>query len=460
MSRWKSCNILKATPTGYTLWHFEVTHGEPKLVTYLQIEQQTPLPTSLVSKNWRSLLSPRLNIAWLPSDSIYLRILQLPQVSNEELHSMVELQIEKLSPIPPSQALWAFYPLSLKPSADSEKIQPVVVLIAEREAIETQIITLEEKGYLADSLEVPVIDLIELTKPEGNVVCIYPEATLFAGAVVLAWWSDSTLKHINTIQLPSTENRVTVFKHLFLQTLTAGTLEGIFKTPEKIKLVVPKEQTDQWLALIKEAAPLPIETVEAPSSEQLALATAKRVIRTSAPSTLMPKEFAIRYRQQLIDSLWMRSLGALVSAYAVFVLIYGAALQVLRWQTDKVQSELRALNQAYTNALRLEARLNVLREREQLKFAALDCWKTIVELLPEEATLQAFDFTEGRRLRIDGTIPADQVSKVLDFNEAVRKVERDGKPMFKNFSEFNSRTDPNNVTASWNFSCELNLASE
>ena len=43
---------------------------------------------------------PRLNIAWLPLEHVFLRVVELPASNADELHSMVGLQLEKLHRYP------------------------------------------------------------------------------------------------------------------------------------------------------------------------------------------------------------------------------------------------------------------------------------------------------------------------------------------------------------------------
>ena len=75
-----------------------------------------PLPERLVTKDWQHLVQPRLNVAWLPPDEVFLRVVQLPKADPAETLSMVELQLEKISPLPVAQIVWCFES-SLRPAA-------------------------------------------------------------------------------------------------------------------------------------------------------------------------------------------------------------------------------------------------------------------------------------------------------------------------------------------------------
>ena len=89
-----------------------------------------------------------------------------------------------------------------------------------------------------------------------------------------------------------------------------------------------------------------------------------------------------------------------------------------------------ALSGSYTNAQQLKAQYDVLKERQELKYAALDCWKIVAEQLPPNITLQRFSFADGKKLSLSGTAASDQVNTLFDFNTAMQKVTANGRPMF------------------------------
>ena len=102
----------------------------------------------------------------------------------------------------------------------------------------------------------------------------------------------------------------------------------------------------------------------------------------------------------------------------------------------------------------------MLKERQELKYAALDCWKVIAEQLPEGISLQRFSFADGSKLSLNGTCESDQIGLITEkggFYDSVRKAKLNGQPMFNpkpNSSEqLTYRTMANKAT--WNFGLEL-----
>jgi hypothetical protein len=71
--------------------------------------------------------------------------------------------------------------------------------------------------------------------------------------------------------------------------------------------------------------------------------------------------------------------------------------------------------------MQLKAQFDVLKDREELKFAALDSLRAVSELLPTSATLESFTFSDGKRLSLTGTVPKENQRDMLEFDAALRK---------------------------------------
>jgi len=193
---------------------------------------------------------------------------------------------------------------------------------------------------------------------------------------------------------------------------------------------------------------------------ELAARTARRATAASPDALLLPAEFATRYRQQFVDRLWLRGLMATGVLYAIGVVIYFCAIVVLSYKTGQVEQRAASVSGSYTNAQMTLARFKVLKERQDLKYAALDSWKLVANFLPEGISLQRFSFGDGRKLTLSGTVMQDQTTAITDFYDALRKAQVNGQPMFNTTGGeiISTRLTGNQV--SWNFSLELNHASE
>jgi hypothetical protein len=117
-----------------------------------------------------------------------------------------------------------------------------------------------------------------------------------------------------------------------------------------------------------------------------------------------------------------------------------------------------SLGNSYTNALQLRARYEVLKDRQDLKYAALECYHAVAKLMPESITLEQMNFSEGHRLILNGVAPGDKGPQITDFYEAMRKYKKGNDFFFDTSKETDTLKVRNNIgagTLTWDFALEL-----
>jgi hypothetical protein len=449
---WHSCNVLQVGLENRQLWQFDSRGNR----FTLNREQTTPagetLPAYLVRKTWRSLWQNKLNVAWLPAEHVFLRVAKFPQSSFDETAAMVELQLEKFSPLPVAQIVWSIH---VMPGA-ADQLQTVVIIIAARSLVEEFLGQLEGQGYLADRLELPLLDQLQGSAITEDGASIYPDRTAANARALIAWWYGGSLQQLDLVNLAGSTDRTASLKEQIAHAAWSGELDGWLTGPPRWHLVADAAVAGEWLPLLNEGLGEPVEVIAPLPPSALAAATARRAAQATPKASLLPAEFSLRYQQQFVDRLWMRGLGAVLSLYVIGVLIYFVALEVLIFRVSGVESKVADLSQSYTNVMQLKARHQVLQDRQELKYAALDCWNVAAELMPPGLTLDSYSFTDGKKATFGGTAPADQVNLLIDFTEAFRKAKVQDKPMFKKSGDLNYSKGAAGNAVSWNFSCELN----
>ncbi len=484
MARWNSCNVLQIAPDANRLWQFDAKGGG----FVLNREHHGPsLPARFVAKSWSSLWQPKLNVAWLPPESVFLRVIELPKSNFDETLAMVELQLEKLSPIPVTQIVWTMQALSASASLRHDEPQPaggeatagnlqtIIVVIAARNAVEEFLGKLEGRGFLADRLEVPFLDQLEMDgssrQPAASKLheggseaevdaWIYPLWLGGQSAALVAWWGGGTLRNLSFVTLPPAVDRTVELKKQLALLAWSGELDGWLTSPPNWHLVADPVNAAEWENALREVLSEPVRVSQPLPPADLAGHTARRAAAASERANLLPAEFSARYHQQFVDRLWLHGLGIAGVLYAVALAVYFAAAGFLSYRAHNVEQEVAKISNDYTNAIQLKARYGVLKERQELKYAALDCWKAIAEQLPEGISLQRFSFADGSKLTLNGTCESDQIGLITEkggFYDSVRKAKLNGQPMFNpkpNSSEqLTYRTMANKAT--WNFGLEL-----
>ncbi len=451
MPRWNSCNVLQSSPDASRLWQFEAK-GNFKLTRELRSAGDVSVPPAMGSKSWNSFWQPKLNVAWLPPQSIFLRVIELPKSTFEETVAMVELQLEKLSPIPVTQIVWTIHTLAQA----AGELQTVIVVIASRAAVEEFLGHLEGKKFLPDRLEAPLLDQLEEMNGVEDGAWIWPAATGNPHAALVAWWYGGVLRNVSFLLLPIEGDRATHLKNQLAPLVWGGELEGWLTGKPTWRLVADEVTAAEWGALLQKVLGEPVKVTPPLNTTDLAARTVRRATQAPQVQTaarLLPAEFSGRYREQFHDRLWLHGLYAAGIAYLIFVVFYFCMIQWSGYQYGKVQQQVDGLADSYTNTMQLQARYAILQQRENLKFAALVCWKLVADGMPEGLTLQRFGFGQGQTLTLYGTCTPDQIESLFNFNNSLQKAKWENRDVFLPGEPLSYRQYQNNVD--WNFSLRL-----
>ncbi len=450
MARWQSAILLDTSAAGRRLWQLSASGDHFAVQAEKALLANDSLPAGLVAKDWKSLFRAKLNIAWLPPDKVFLRAVQLPASDAAEVAQMVELQLEKLSPLPVTHVVWSVY-LMPRPAGKADALQTAIVMIAARSAVEEFLGQLETQGFLADRLEAPGLDQLLSVNIGEEGVWIVPGAAGEPALVV--WWYGDTVQHVTLVALPPGPERGPQLRTQIEQIAWAGELEGWLPGPPKVHLVANPPEARFWEPFFKDAGEQ-IDVIAPMAEAQLVARSAQRCADNAA-TNLLPPDFTTRYRQQFVDGLWMRGLFAVLSLYVIGVLIYFGALYTLNLKFNRDKDYLASITQSYTNALKDSAQLQILKDRQLLKFAALDCWKAVAENLPESVSIDIIYF-DRKKFELAGTASADDQDAVLTFNEALHHATDPNKGdqlLFANVSP--PKIDLSGSTARWGFTCQL-----
>jgi len=334
-------------------------------------------------------------------------------------------------------------------------LQTVIVLIVSREVVEEFLGKLEGQGFMADRLELPLLDQLEAAPITEDGAWIYPQTREVGNAALVAWWYGGALQNLDLVNLPATAPAASL-KEQLSQMAWAGEMDGWLKGPPKWHLVADSASAALWELPLREGLEQPVTLVPPLRPPELAALTAKRAARSDPRASLLPLEFSTRYQQQFIDRLWMRGLLAVAGLYLVGAAVYGVALAVATFRTTGVERSVAELGASYTNAVQLKARYEVLKDRQELKFAALECWNLTAKYLPDTATLDTLNFIDGRRMTLQGKAPSDQTKDMLEFEGALRKAANtNGDAFFDTSKGDHLQYTIQGGDVRWNFSLEL-----
>jgi hypothetical protein len=315
---------------------------------------------------------------------------------------------------------------------------------------------LESKGYLADRLELPFLHQLLATQISGDGVWLYPRASGSQFFCLAAWWYGGVLRELVLQHLPRTEEAGAILAGQVNNMAWSGELEGWLTSAAVLHVVADEATAEEFRRLAGLDAG--VETITPLAGKDLAEAAARRAASGTGVN-LMPEEFGVRYKGQLVDRLWMGGLGALAVIYIVGVVLYFGWLQVIQFQRGRVETQLAELSGSYTNALQLKAKVQVLQEQFSLKFAALDAWKVTAQLLPDDLRLTSFSVSKGKSVSFFGDTTVESVPKVTEYNRAVvnASLDTNGGVFFSTVKppQIQTRNAQGVNQATWSFSAEI-----
>ncbi len=441
-------------PTGPKLWQVNIAGGKFTLVREEPLEGTAAVQPKVIGKDWNEFLRPKLNIGLLPPTQVFLRVVQLPKTDSfEETVSMLEFQLEKLSPLPVAQIAWTFELVSNQGLGDG---QTAILVVVARSLVEELLGKFEGHGFLADRIELPFVDQLLGLEVQRDCAVLFPVDTGETAKVVwVAWWYGGVLQSIGQIHLMAEGSPTEALRAQLAQMAWAGELEGWLTTPPKYFLVGDSATAEIWKPILEGVADKEVEVIPPAPSKSLAALTAKRSVKSDPKVGLLPPDFTSRYRQQFIDKLWMQGLFGLLALYLFGLLIYFGIVAIKGWQYDSIQTQEIAQGTAYTNSVKLRDQMRVLQEQVNLQFAALNCYLVVATNLPPDLTLDSMGFDRGNKLSLFGSGSAGVSPQVNDFVKALKLSKINDQPVFKAVDVLSVSLKPGGAQVSWNVNCEL-----
>jgi len=121
-----------------------------------------------------------------------------------------------------------------------------------------------------------------------------------------------------------------------------------------------------------------------------------------------------------------------------------------------IEDQIAELQESFTKSQQLQARIQLVREQANLKYAALDCWKAVTDAMPGELSLTSMSFTRGKNLVLGGI--SSEATKVTDYVENLTRLTDKEHPIFSRVESGRTSTGPGLLgpqTTTWSISCEL-----
>jgi hypothetical protein len=350
----------------------------------------------------------------LPSAHLLMRILELPSTSPQELKSMVELQMDQISPFPVDQLTVSYEVLR-----QSENHSRVLAVAAPRKTVDALGDLFKAQNIYIRSLDAEILAWWSLlvahgeVPREGRVLLILEEHTEFSMIVV----DDGIPVCFRSLELFHHFTDEAVMQEIIEEMrYTLLSLEAEYGHRDGCTLEVwsDSEFPEPLLNRLRELSDHPVKlhalSSIPPVSEGLALRTAERRLHHVE---LVPREWIeLQRRKRLVKiatitsiavlSLWLAAVAVTSAVFSIQQALYNR----VRREAAKYEGPARAAQAAHEEMLSLE-------KYADRSHSVLECLRAVTEALPDGVEIASFTFKKEEAVSLRGS--SERAESVYDF---------------------------------------------
>lgn len=370
-----------------------------------------------IRKNFRGIVTVSL-----PSSHLLMRMLELPSTNPDELKSMVELQMDQISPFPVDQ-LTVSYEVLRK----TENHSRVLAVAAQRKTVDALGDLFKAQHVYIRSLDAEVLAWWSLLIAHGRVPCqgrvvlILEEHTEFSMIVV----DEGVPVCFRSLELFHNFDDETVMHEIVDEMrYTLLSIEAEYGHRDGCAMEVWSETPlpEQLIALLREQCGGAVNLHELrsipPVSEGLALRTAERRLHHAE---LVPREWIdLQRRRRLMKIATVTSI-ALLSIWLAVITVTGAVFTIQQAAYNQVRKEAARYEGPARAAQAAREEMLSLEKYADRSHSALECLREITAALPDGVELASFTYKKGDAVSLRGS--SDRAEAVYDFFQRLGAVE-------------------------------------
>ena len=348
------------------------------------------------------------------SAELFCKRISLPTMDPAEVAQMAPLQIEKHSPLPLAEVVWSYEIL-----AAEEGHSDVLIVFGKKENLVRCVSGFGDE-FLPDLIDVDLMLLWRGLQAQG----VFKDKK-FCGLL----WIDVPSKMAKCVLFEG--GKPLVIEHLALEGMDATGLARAWSVLllsaeaalgvagiEELFLLSPADMRDAVSAELTSELRTTVTPIEASGALSPSMGLARRALRNGHTQVnLLPTDYVQRqqkkqFRQQA------RLVGAIVlAAYVVAILGFLGISQWRQFSMNRIDARLQELDADYAKARLLQAEVSFLIQKLDDRRSALETLRVVSESLPDQASLQLFNYRQTQGVELRGTAQSDS-----DVNDLLRKL--------------------------------------
>lgn len=358
----------------------------------------------------------------IPASRVLLRVLDLPEGSAQDLHGMVELQVDKFAPFSVEEATFSYEILETA----NGRCRLWVGAIPTKTA-ETVGACLRAAGTPPQRIDINLLAWWQLLRDAGKTgdgngsrafLILERES---CDLVITTAGIPVAVRTLDGLEAMEPDELCEEITREILFTLTSLDLDRTGHPLSEISLWHKGQPPELLLQRLHEQIAVAVHASSLETLPSLAEGLSRRALATIPLLDLAPAEWhkadaSRRARRRLLTAG-----GSLLGIWAVCMAVLFGGLQYQKQRLARQESQLAELAPAADNARALRARAKTLEQYIERQHSALECLREVSDLLPPGIELKSFNYHKAKTLELSGE--ADAVSLVFDFKKEMEKSE-------------------------------------
>ena len=342
--------------------------------------------------------------ASIPTSRLLMRVLELPSTDPEELQSMVELQLDQISPYSLDQMATSYELLH-----EQEDHSRVLAVATQRPFIDQLGDLLKEQHVYIRSLDAEILAWWSLLDSSGSIPA--------DGRAILILEAHSEFSIIVTDNgIPVCFRSLEIFHDFSAENIAAEIAEEIRYTLLSLETEYGADadcRTEIWsrsglpapiIEELKTISPRGLNQHDLDTLPSLAEGLAHRSAdRSHHHMELVPREWVDVQRRRKALKISAIASAVLMSLWLLTIAGMGLFFAIHKASVTRIRNE-HAIYLEPANAARAaQAEKNSLEKFADRSHSALECLREITELLPNSLELNSFNYTKGRAIALRGS---------------------------------------------------------
>ena len=357
----------------------------------------------------------------VPAANVLVCVLELPAVDEGELRAMAELQLDKLSPLPPDRLYWDFEVVHRA----RDRLRVLLVAV-ERSRVDEAGDFFRSLGLDLQRVDCESLALWEWLRreeiDEGAWKVWLAVQKDEGGRLLLLVADHQGPLEFRMIEVPEEETDPRDMAEELSRDIaySLAALEAQWGAPTSVRIeVVFDGEEPVWCGRLGELLELPVDRRPGDLSVEIAAGAAVRALRAERAMNLAPPEWEVMARFRRMRR---RVVIAAVAVVTLWLGLMGGAEAVLQIQQRKLAEVLereQAVERPAAELRELRRKVRGLECYADRSHSVLEALREVVSLMPGGVELSTFVYKKGRVVQLRGT--GERTEPIYEFFSALEK---------------------------------------